>query len=234
LSSGGGGIQSGFSLAFCEEPLTFLERLQPQLRVVKRRGRFREEANYELYLGPGAGARLLVVKCFAGRPPYYARWVEVFAVLPEVEVGGRRTPFAGSELEALLLGLLAERLRGGESLFIEYTYDAETSKLLRLGAPPAATRLGFLLFQLGFTWFKDWYFPEGFMEGGPKLQCEKPASEEARLRHLSRLKEEVAAFVPELVRLSGDAKLGAEAARALDRAAAILRALPGTSSREVS
>jgi hypothetical protein len=34
--------------------------------------------------------------------------------------------------------------------------------------------------------------------------------------------------------LSGDAKLGAEAARALDRAAAILRALPGTSSREVS
>jgi len=217
--------QGGYSLEFCEGALTSLKRLQPQLRVVKKRGRFREEANYELYLGSEAGARLLVVKCFAGRQPYYARWVEVFAVLPEVEVEGRRVSFAGSELEALLLDLLARELGGGEPLFIEYTYDAETSKLLRLGAPPAVTRLGFLLFQLGFTWFKDWYFPEGFMEGGPKLQCKKPASEEARLRHLARLREEVAAFIPELHRLRSDVKLGAEATRALERAEAVLQAV---------
>jgi len=222
--SGSSAPRLNSSLAFCEEPLALLERLQPQLRVVGKRGRFREEMNYELYLGSGTGSRLLVVKCFAGRPPHYARWVEVFAVLPEIEVGGRRIPFACSELEALLLDLLAGRLGGGESLFIEYIYDPETSELLKLGAPPAVTRLGFLLFRLGFTWFKDWYFPEGFMEGAPKLQCKKPVSEEARLEHLARLREEVAAFTPELARLRSDTELGGEAARALSRAEAVLRA----------
>jgi hypothetical protein len=43
---------------------------------------------------------------------------------------------------------------------------------------------------------------EGFMEGSPKLQCEKPVCEEARLKHLAKMKEEVAAFIPELERLA--------------------------------
>jgi len=222
LSSGRSELRPHFSLVFCERPLAVLEKLQPQLKVVRKKGRFLEEVNYELRLGFGTGARLLALKCFAGRPPYYAKWVEVFAVLPEIDVEGRKIPFAGSELEALLLDLLARELEGGEALFVEYIYDPETSKLLELGAPPVVTRLGFLLFQFGFTWFKDWYFPEGFMEGGPKLQCEKPVGEEARFKHLAKLREEVAAFIPELHRLSSDTKLGAEAARALNRARAIL------------
>ncbi len=214
---------SSFSFTFCEKPLSLLEKFQPQLKIVRKKGRFREEANYELYLGSEADVRLLVVKCFAGRPPHYAKWIEVFSVLPEIDVGKGRIPFAGSELETLLLDLLAKELEGGESLFVEYAYDLETSKLLKLGAPPVVTRLGFLLFQLGFTWFKDWYFPEGFMEGSPKLQCEKPLSEEARLKHLAKLKEEVAAFAIELERLSGDARLSAEALRAVERAKVILQ-----------
>lgn len=224
MSSWESELSSSFSLAFCEKPLSLLEKLQPQLKIVRKKGRFREETNYELYLSSEAGVRLLVVKCFAGRPPYYARWIEVFSVLPEIDLGGRKTLLAGSELETLLLDLLAKELEGGEALFVEYAHDPETSKLLKLGAPPAVTRLGFLLFQLGFTWFKDWYFPEGFMEGSPKLQCEKPVSEEARLKHLAKLKEEVRAFIPELERLSGDARLGVAALRALERAKAILQA----------
>jgi hypothetical protein len=231
LSSGESELSSSFSLTFCEKPLSLLEKLQPRLKIVKKKGRFREEANYELYLGSEAGIRLLVLKCFAGRPPHYARWIEVFSVLPEIDMGRGKIPFAGSELEALLLGLLAEELEGGESLFVEYTYDPETSKLLKLGAHPVVTRLGFLLFQLGFTWFKDWYFPEGFMEGSPKLQCEKPVCEEARLKHLAKLREEVAAFIPELERLSSDLRLGAEALRALERAKAVLQATAGSASR---
>lgn len=199
--------------------------MRPKLRVAKKRGRFKEEATFELYLGSEAtGARLLVLKCFAGRPPYYAKWIEVFAVQPEVELEGLRVAFAGSDLESLLLSLLAEELGGGEALFVEYTYDAETEHLLKLGAPPVVTRLGFLLFRLGFTWFKDWYFPEGFMEGDPKLQSEKPVSEEARARHVAKLREEVAAYLPELRRLKSDAKLGRAAARAFDRAEAFLQA----------
>lgn len=46
-----------------------------------------------------------------------------------------------------------------------------------------------------------------------------------RLKHLTRLGEEVAAFTPELARLHGDAELGREMARALDRAKANLRLL---------
>ncbi len=215
-------LGSSFSFTFCEKTLSLLEKLQPRLKIAGKKGRFREEANYELYLGTEAGIPFLVLKCFAGRPPHYARWIEVFSVLPKINVGGCKIPFAGSELEALLLDLLARELEGGEALFIEYTYDPETSRLLELGAPPVVTRLGFLLFQLGFTWFKDWYFPEGFMEGSPKLQCEKPMNEEARLKHLAKLKEEVTAFIPELERLSSDARLGFEALRALERARIIL------------
>jgi hypothetical protein len=36
---------------------------------------------------------------------------------------------------------------------------------------------------------------EGFMEGSPKLQCEKLVCEEARLKHLAKMEEEVAAFI---------------------------------------
>jgi hypothetical protein len=223
LSSRESELSSSFSLTFCEKPLSLLEKLQPQLKIVRKKGRFREEANYELYLGTEAGTPFLVLKCFAGRSPHYARWIEVFSMLPKIDVGGCKILFAGSELETLLLDLLAKELEGGEALFVEYAYDPETSKLLKLGAPPVVTRLGFFLFQLGFTWFKDWYFPEGFMEGSPKLQCEKPVNEEARLKHLAKLKEEVTAFIPELERLSSDARLGFEALRALERAEIILK-----------
>jgi hypothetical protein len=63
------------------------------------------------------------------------------------------------------------------------------------GFPPPVTRLGFILFRLGFTWFKDWYFPEGLMEGGQKLQGEKPADNEAMIRHLKEIRQEVKIFL---------------------------------------
>ncbi|MHA1209321.1 MAG: DUF1122 family protein [Candidatus Freyarchaeota archaeon] len=50
-------------------------------------------------------------------------------------------------------------------------------------SPPS---LGYKLFQLGFTWFKDWYFAEGFWEGGVKLQGEK-TNEQNRNRQLEKI-----------------------------------------------
>lgn len=47
-----------------------------------------------------------------------------------------------------------------------------------MGVPPHATPLGYLLWKSGARWFKDWYFPEGWMEGGEKLQGNKPLNEE--------------------------------------------------------
>lgn len=178
----------------CKSSLNLL-KISAGIEVVEKPGRFVEERNFELYSG---GLRLLVVKCFNGRPPFYGRWVEVFNVAKTFQLEGTSLPFAGSDLEKILLKILADELKPGETLFVEYGYDLETEYLLRLGAPPVLTRLGFLLLQLGFTRFRDWYYPEGFMEGGQKLQCDKPLDEEARARHLKQLLEEVASYAPHL------------------------------------
>lgn len=213
---------------FCGKALSALKLGSVELAVVERGGRFAEERNFELYLPDGR--RLLVVKCFAGRRPYWSRWAEVFAVTPKVEVGGALYEIAGSKLERELLERLAAELRGGDLIYVEYSYDPETSVLLRFGAPPAVTRLGFALLQLGFTRIVDWYWPEGFMEGGQKLQGEKPTAGEAAEQHLRKIGEEVSRYLPTLRSLAGDARFGRFAARALERAEKALN-LASTFSR---
>lgn len=192
------------------------------LAIEEKPGRFREEVNFELYLQRcGDRVRLLVAKCFRGRPPYYGRWVEVFAALEHVELCGHRFRFAGSNLELELLKSLAETLGSGDLLYIEYLYDPETTRALRLGIPPALTRLGFELFQMGFTRLKDWYYPEGFMEGGPKLQGEKIVNEDLRKKHLSSICEESIGSIAFLERLSKEPELRELAEACLKRAEAL-------------
>jgi hypothetical protein len=69
--------------------------------------------------------------------------------------------------------------------------DDETERGLKRRFPPVVTPLGKALFDAGCTWFKDWYYPEGWMEGGMKLQGNKPISEEARRANLAELASEV-------------------------------------------
>ncbi|MEM2388993.1 MAG: DUF1122 family protein, partial [Ignisphaera sp.] len=135
--------------------------------------------------------RLLVMKVFYGRPPYYRRWVEVFSISRELTFNSGIFRFIGSVYEERLIECLSRFLEGGERLFIDYMYDDETRRALELGIPPPLTRLGYMLLQRGFTWFKDWYYPEGFMEGGPKLQVEKPVDENSRKIHMEELCREV-------------------------------------------
>jgi hypothetical protein len=66
---------------------------------------------------------------------------------------------------------------------------------IELGVPPHLTRLGFILLENGFTWFKDWYYPEGFMGGNPKLQAEKPINDEVKQKHLENLCIETTLFI---------------------------------------
>ena len=58
-----------------------------------------------------------------------------------------------------------------------------------------ATRLGYQLYKRGFTWFKVWYYPEGFYEGGQKIQAEKPVSRERMLQHVKQHLEEIREFM---------------------------------------
>ena len=126
------------------------------------RGRFPDELNVELNVG---GERFCRVKIFRGRPPHYGAWAEVFHINPAL---------IGTQWEERLYRLLYEAMDPGDVLYVEYVDDPETYKALYRGVPPQETRLGRLLTKCGFRVVKDWYFPEGWLEGGPKLQAEKP------------------------------------------------------------
>ncbi len=155
-----------------------------------KRGRLLEEREVDVWYRGGHGeGHLVYIRTFEGRSPSYAPWVEFFGIEP-VTVG-----YFGSPVERALIYIFSEALPPGGRIFIEYLEDEETMIQLARGYPAPASRLGYLLFQNGFTWFKDWYFPEGLMEGNVKLQGEKPLNEEARIRHLRAMYEELESFL---------------------------------------
>lgn len=177
-------------------------------------GRFAVEEDIKVFLKtPEGESRLLLLKLYHGRGAHYLPWAEVFAI----DEG-----FYGSQAEGRLLELLAGHLGPGSALYVEYEGDKETREGLVGGVPPAATRLGFMLYRLGFTWFKDWYFPEGAMEGGRKLQGEKPLHGEARMRHLLSIRKELAAFVGQSPLPGENAVISASVRRARE----LCKALP--------
>lgn len=162
-------------------------------------GRFIEEANLEIYIRRGSDeAFLLMAKIFFGRKPHYSPWVELFSINNRPELEKDILFYFDSAYEDHLLGFFSRFLDPAGRIFIEYYADIETANGLRSGFPPAITRLGFKLFERGFTWFKDWYFPEGLMEGGQKLQGEKPPDSGSRSRQLTQIMEEIKSFLEKM------------------------------------
>ncbi len=156
----------------------------------------------EIYLKDGtAEVGVFCVAIFPGREPYYRPWIDIFCVKDRLNL---RSPggdyhdyydYYDSDIEDALLEAFCSALGPGEKIFIEYYYDHETSYGLAMGIPPVLSRQGHKLFNLGFTWFKDWYFSEGGHEGGQKLQGEKPLDKSAKMRHLRRIRNEIQSFV---------------------------------------
>lgn len=137
----------------------FKEELGKYFDILKvEGGRFAEEEN--ITLGKD-GKRILFIKAFYGRKPYWKEWVEVFHIEPE---------FFTSSYEDELYRILAKHFR---RVFIEYYEDQQTISELKSGKDPQDTRLGSKLKALGYRYFRDWYYPEGWMEGGYKLQAER-------------------------------------------------------------
>jgi len=204
--------------------LEVFKTLKPfETRIVARKGRFPEEVNHEVYLGLGeTWVRLLAVKKFNGRPPFYRGWVEIFHILPEVYVKKFRYVYVNSPEEESLVKCLASQLSPGEKMFIEYVYDDETYKALEAGVPPPLTRLGYMLLENGFTWFKNWYFAEGFMEGSPKLQGEKPLDENHRARQLREICGEAEEFLEAAGKRSYEPSREGFLANAVERARRII------------
>lgn len=147
-----------------------------------RRGRFPEERDALVRLD-STGRPVIRLKHFAGRPSAgVPPWIEAGVVLDD------------EELLRDLVRALADLLPPGGRLMVVYGGD-ETEQGLKRGFPPVATPIGSALFAAGCTWFKDWYFPEGWSEGEFKLQGNKPLSEEARRANLAALRTEVEAWL---------------------------------------
>ena len=173
------------------------------LRVAKMKpGRFPEERDAVVRAGDTPVIRL---KHFAGRPSA--------GVPPWIEAGLARDD---EGFAAELIAALADLLPPGGRLMVVYG-DDETEAGLKRRFPPVVTPIGSALFAAGCTWFKDWYYPEGWMEGELKLQGNKPSSEEAREAHLAELRSTVERWLAETV--EADDEL---VARARERARAAL------------
>ncbi|UCC11930.1 MAG: DUF1122 family protein [candidate division WOR-3 bacterium] len=158
--------------------------------------RYREEYNMRVNVCKGERQdQVCCAKIFTGRLPYYRPWIELFDIYGCLHMGGKDVEYFDSKLEQGILRFFADMLEPGENFFVEYYRDQETRRQLQSGVPAPATRLGALLYERGFTWFKDWYYPEGFLEGEPKLQGEKPLNTEEKNRQNTRLLRELDVFI---------------------------------------
>jgi hypothetical protein len=170
-----------------------------------RPGRFPEEIDAVVLAGGGPRPAIRL-KHFAGRPSAHVRpWIEA-AVDREDE------SFAGE-----LIAALASLLPPGGYLMVGYG-DDETERGLERRFPPAVTPLGAALLAAGCTWFKDWYYPEGWLEGGLKLQGNLASSDEARAAQLEALRRGVETWLEGVAAGEDDlvARAAARAQRALE------------------
>jgi len=109
-------------------------------------------------------------------------------------------------LEAEFLKLIGTLIPPGGHLMIEYESPGQnaTHAELLLRVPPAATALGFLMFQAGFRGeFKDWYISEGGHEGPRKLQANKSPSGAAARQALRDHRTSLAAFIERPLPING-------------------------------
>jgi len=138
----------------------------------------KELVSFNLVLNDGSQ----IGKCnyFSGRG-YYTPWLEIdyYPIL------------RNENLEENFFKVIYNFLSPGGKLFVTYIRDNETREMLYKGTHPVETPLGLSLLLAGFTWFKDWYFPEGGNEGFPKLQSNKPLNGYEGVRQLEVIREEI-------------------------------------------
>ncbi len=152
-------------------------------------GRFPEEYNIDVFLRKDKKVFfILSLKYFEGRKPFYRKWIEIFNISES---------FFNSEIEDFFLEFISRDIKGGEKIYIEYIRDKETYDFLFKGNPVYLSRIGFKLLKLSFTWMKDFYFPEGFWEGFPKILAEKALNDKRKIEHLMEIKKEVEKFYTE-------------------------------------
>ncbi len=130
-----------------------------RLRLWKE-GRFIEEFNYAFDLWRGGDLEcewFLFGKVFYGRKPHYRPWMEI----------SYREGCVERQIVAEFLKPFLRMVPAGAHVMVEY--DFETYRELNR-MPPHEVWLGRLLLENGFVNLRNWYIPEGWKEGGMKLQ----------------------------------------------------------------
>ncbi|HMA83678.1 MAG TPA: DUF1122 family protein [Candidatus Thermoplasmatota archaeon] len=140
---------------------------------------------------------LMDVTFFVGVKPWYHPWIEITYTYDLKMDDQKVFLYFSSDIEQTLVRLFCDALPPAGKLFVSYDSDDETRRGLMMNIPMVLSRLGFIMYTYGCTWFKDWYFPEGGFEGGQKLQGEKPLTPADKKRHLYQLKNEVSDFIVE-------------------------------------
>ncbi len=159
-------------------------------------GRIREQKYFDLQLEmDGEEKRLMRISIYKGKEPYYKPWIEMFSIRNSLNFGEERFSYFDSKVEKELLDIFASHMDEGGRIFVEYQNDKISMRELSSGVPEPCSRLGYELFKRGFTWFKDWYFSEGFHEGNQKIQGEKPIDDEHKKKHLDQIKNQVEEFL---------------------------------------
>ena len=162
-------------------------------------GRFVEEINFELYLkaidGETSENPAVKAKYFSGRGEFYKPWLEIYYE-PRVKLESSKiVDLSERGLDEKLFKHLSGFLPPSAHIMVVYLNHEETRKGLEQGVPAPATPIGYLLWKSGCTWFKDWYFAEGFWEGDVKLQGNKPLDEVNRRKDLLETRKELTEFL---------------------------------------
>jgi hypothetical protein len=138
--------------------------------------------------------KLMDVHQASGRSQVF-NYIELHNISGQIEVAGQIHKYHDSAIEDAILGFFSGLLGRADLIHVEYEQDKVTYRELQTGVPPVLSRLGFKLFNLGFTWFKDFYIAEGWLEGPVKLTAEKPLDREMVNRNLSSMKREVEGYI---------------------------------------
>ncbi len=171
-----------------------------------KQGRTERESYFNLFLvrdGLTSQGPIAQGLFFVGRGDYIKAWIE-FRYNPRAEFpDGGVVDLEEGGLTHGLFSILGGLIPPGGSMMVIYgaephALSTATEKGLKRAFPPAATPLGYYLWDIGLRWFKDWYFPEGWMEGSMKLQATRPLDDDIRTQREAKAREELAAFVEKM------------------------------------
>ena len=156
-----------------------------------------EETNFLIYL-KNTNEELsqnpaMFGKHFSGRGQFYRPWIEVYFV-NTVKFESNKETLSYKTLE-LLFKEISSLIPAGGKLMIPYIDHETTDTALRHGALPVTTEIGYLIWRAGCTWFKDWYYSEGALEGDVKFQGNKPFDEEHLEKNMYDTYKEVKNFL---------------------------------------